>query len=82
MEPTAKFNFTLDGAPYLVQAEPCRFNSDLQYRVSVNGADDVLFTFDNQLGRYAPIGNDSISIPDNLEIAIGSHLNGLCLGRP
>ena len=82
MEPTTKFNFTLDGAPYLVQAEPCRFNSDLQYRVTVTGADAVLITLDTPLGRYAPIGNDSINIPDSLEIAIGSRLNGLSLGKP
>lgn len=69
------FNLSVDGAPYIVKATPCRFNENIQYRVVINGGDEVLFTFNSELGRFAPVGDDAISVPDNLEIAIGNKLN-------
>ena len=81
MPQTVNFNFALDGAPYVIKAAPCYFNSDLQYKVSINGGDEVLFTFDANLGRYAPVGDDAIDITDSLEIAIGTKLNGHSLEK-
>ena len=71
-----KFNFTIDGAPFIVAAEPSQFNSELRYTVTVNNDTTVMFAFDKELGRYAPIGDEAINIPDDLELAIGSRLNG------
>ena len=45
------------------------------------GGDEVLFTFDANLGRYAPVGDDAINITDSLEIAIGTKLNGHSLEK-
>lgn len=34
-----------------------------------------MFVFDSDLGRYAAVGNASISVPDDIELAIGARLN-------
>jgi hypothetical protein len=79
MEKTTNFTFTIDGAPYIVKAEASYFNSELQYTVNINDADEVLFIFNSDLGRYAPVGENAVDVPDDLEIAIGTKLNGLSL---
>lgn len=75
MEQTLVFNLSVDGAPYIVKAVPSHFNNILQYAVNINDGTDVVFTFDPRLGRYAPVGDNAVSVADNLEIEIGSRLN-------
>lgn len=65
----------LDGIPYMIKATPCYYNTELQYKVSINGNDEVMFVFDSDLGRYAAAGNASINVPDDIELAIGARLN-------
>jgi hypothetical protein len=76
MEQTLDFNITVDGAPYVVKAVSCHFNDRLQYTVTINDGEEIIFAFDPQLGRYAPVGDDTIDVSDSLEIEIGSRLNG------
>lgn len=75
MGQTLKFNVAIDGAPYIIKAVPCQFNSDTQYRVNINDAEEVMFAFNPALGRYAAIGDDALNVPDNVEIVIGGKLN-------
>jgi len=65
----------LNGTPYMIKATPCYYNTELQYRVSINGNDEVIFVFDRDLGRYASEGNASVNVPDDIELAIGARLN-------
>lgn len=74
-------NMTLqiDGVPFMIVAEPCYFNSELQYKVSINGGEEIMFVFDTELGRYNATGDASVFVPDVVELAIGDRLNGMSL---
>ena len=65
----------VDGVPYFVKATPFHLNGDKQYQVAINEGREVTFVFDPELGRYAPVGDAAVSVPDNLEIEIGTKLN-------
>lgn len=65
----------VDGVPYFVKATPFQLNGNKQYQVAINEAKEVTFVFDPELGRYAPVGDSALSVPDNLEIEIGTKLN-------
>ncbi|HEY9177727.1 MAG TPA: hypothetical protein VIN07_08560 [Flavipsychrobacter sp.] len=74
-------NLTLriDGVPFMIVANPRYFNLDLQYEVSINGGEAVMFVFDKDLGRYSATGDASVLVPDVVDQAIGDKLNGLSL---
>lgn len=77
MEGNVKFNIAIDGVPYFIRAVPCHYNSELQYKVSVNdNNDELLFIFDSEIGRYTAVGSGTEILPDNLELEIGNMLNG------
>jgi hypothetical protein len=65
----------LNGVPYMIKATPRHYTTELQYKVAINGNDEVMFAFDSDLGRYAAFGDDSINVPDDIELAIGARLN-------
>lgn len=67
--------FEIDGLPYEIKAVPCLYNNEIQYLVSLNGGEDVIFVFDSDLGRYSAQGNNAIDIPDYVDIEMGNHLN-------
>lgn len=69
-----KFELLLAGIPYFVKAAPFSFNDDTRFKVSYNGGDEHIFTWDSDLGRLSAIDEDAISIPDDLEAAISSKL--------
>ncbi|MES2702309.1 MAG: hypothetical protein V4649_06700 [Bacteroidota bacterium] len=71
----------VDNRPYVVDAERCSYNDELQYRVKVNGSDEVLFVFDRDLGHYHASGNDGAMVPENVAEAIGNQLNRDSLDR-
>jgi hypothetical protein len=75
MEGVLNMNFRVDEVPYYIIATPCRYNSEVQYKVSINGNDEVIFVFDSDLGRYAATGNDGALVPDNVEMTIAEKLN-------
>jgi hypothetical protein len=63
-----------DGVPYEVTATPYTYNNMTRFYVSYNGSEQYVFAWDETLGRLASIGDESIDIPDNLEIAIAEKL--------
>ena len=68
------FELVLGGVPYIVQATPFEFNTETRFMVRYNGGDEHVFTWDSSLGRLAAIDDDSIDIPDDLEVAIAQKL--------
>ena len=68
------FQLLLNGVPYFIKAEPFRYNEETRFKVSYNGSDEHIFTWDAQLGRLSAIDDDAITIPDDLEAAISSRL--------
>lgn len=68
------FELLVDKVPYRVTAEPFSFNAETRFRVTYNGGDDHIFTYDPSLGRLAPIDDDAGTMPDSLEVAIAERL--------
>lgn len=75
MSDRLNINVRVDNVPYSVTATPCVYNTEIQYKVSINGNNEVMFVFDPEVGRYVAAGNDSISVPDDVEMEIGNRLN-------
>ena len=71
------FQLLLNGVPYVVKASPFEFNTETRYSVSFNGSDEYIFTFDSSVGRYVAIGDDTSTIPDDVEVAIAEKLYAL-----
>jgi hypothetical protein len=65
----------VDNVPYVVDADACRYNDGVQYKVKVNDSDETLFVFDSELGRYYAAGDNGGTFPENVERAIGDELN-------
>jgi len=78
---TINLALQVDGVPYMIKATPCHYNTQLQYKVSINNNDEVMFVFDTELGRYASVGDASITVPDGVELAIGARLNSDSLNK-
>jgi hypothetical protein len=68
-----RFEFRLDGVPYIVKATPFQFNTETRYRVQFNGNEHI-FTWDSRIGRLAPIDDDASDIPDVVEEEIARRL--------
>ena len=68
------FNLVLSGVPYTVKVSPFEFNTETRFLVSYNGGDEHVFTWDSSMGRLAPLGDDSATMPDELERAIAERL--------
>lgn len=69
-----RFEILVDGVPYIVKAIPYDFNTETRFRVSYNGSEEYIFTWDSELGRLKAIGDESADLPDNLEQAIAEKL--------
>jgi hypothetical protein len=70
----SSFEIVVNGVPYMVKAEPFSFNTETRYKVSYNGGDEHIFTFDSSVGRLTAIDDDSATMPDDLERAIAGRL--------
>ncbi|MEJ7680139.1 MAG: hypothetical protein WKG06_20220 [Segetibacter sp.] len=68
------FQLLLNGIPYVVKASPFEFNTETRFGVSFNGSEDYIFTYDAAAGRYVAIGDETATIPDELEVAIADKL--------
>lgn len=68
-----RFEFRIDGVPYIVTATPFEFNTETRYRVRYNGAEHI-FTWDPGIGRLAPINDEASDIPDVVEEEISRRL--------
>jgi hypothetical protein len=71
------FQLLLNSVPYFVKASPFEFNGDTRFTVSYNGSDDFIFTYDKTVGQYVAIGEDTGTIPADLEVAIAERLYAL-----
>jgi hypothetical protein len=69
-----KFNLVVDNVPYLVNAKAYQFNDETRYRVSINGNDAHIFTWDSDLKRLKAIDDEASILPDDLEEAISAKL--------
>ena len=69
-----RFNLNVGGVPYLVKVSSFEFNTETRFRVSYNGSDEHIFTWDTRVGRLAAIDDDSGTMPDDLEVAIAERL--------
>jgi hypothetical protein len=70
-----RFELSVDGVPYSIQATPFRFNDETRYNVRYNG-NEYIFSWDPEIGRLAPLDEDGAEIPDNLEEVIAQKLAG------
>lgn len=68
------FQLLLNGIPYIVKAMPFKFNTETRFRVSFNGSDEFIFTYDTSVGQYVAIGDETATIPADLEVAIAERL--------
>jgi len=68
-----RFELLVDKVPYSVTATPFEFNAETRYKVVYDGTEHI-FVWDNGLGRYAPINDDSSAIPVTVEEAIAARL--------
>ncbi len=68
------FQLVLNGIPYIVKAVPFKFNTEIRFSVSFNGSDDFIFTYDTNVGQYVAIGEETETIPSDLEVAIAERL--------
>ena len=71
------FQLLLNGVPYVVKASPFAFNTETRFTVSYNGSEDFVFTYDPTVGHYVAIGEDSETIPADVEVAIAEKLFSL-----
>ena len=71
------FQLLLNGVPYVVNASPFEFNTETRFKVSYNGGEEYIFTYNAAVGRYVPIGDETSTIPDDLEVAIAERLYSL-----
>lgn len=71
------FELLLNGVPYDVKASPFEFNTETRFRVSFNDSEEYIFTYSAAAGRYVSIGDETSTIPDDLEEAIADKLYSL-----
>jgi hypothetical protein len=71
------FQLLLNGVPYIVKAAPYEFNTETRFSISFNGSEDFIFVYDATVGRYVAIGDETSTIPDDLEVAIADRLYSL-----
>jgi len=68
------FELLVDSVPYEVKVIPFEFNTETRFRVSYNGGEEHIFTWDSSLGRLSPIDDGAATMPDDLEVAIAERL--------
>ena len=69
-----KFELVVDGIPYIVKVIPFQFNNETRFRVSYNGGEEHIFTWDSDLKRLWAIDDDASTMPDSLGMAISQKL--------
>jgi hypothetical protein len=67
------FNLNVDEVPYVVEAEPYRFNDEERYNIRVNGGVAHVYAWDAQIRRFRSL-DDASEIPDTLDEAISRKL--------
>ena len=67
------FTLLVDNVPVDARAVPFKFNEETRFTVTINGS-EYMFVFDTSIGRYAAIGDEAATLPDNLEVAVADRL--------
>jgi hypothetical protein len=65
-----KFEFEIDGVPYLVKIIPFKFNAQTRYRVNYNGGKENIFVWDPEVGHMRAIDDTASTLPDTLSLEI------------
>lgn len=68
------FQLLLNGVPYVVRATPFEFNTETRFSISINESEDFIFVYNAAVGRYVAIGDETSTMPDDLEVAIAERL--------
>lgn len=71
---TKHYEIAVDGVPYIINVLAFEFNTEKRYIVNVNGTEEYLFLWDNTLGRFAAVGDNTSTLPSNLESEIAARL--------
>jgi hypothetical protein len=74
--PTEEKNFDLllDGVPYIIRSVPFLFNEEWRFRISVNGDEAHVFTWDSEAKMLRAIDDEASTLPVGLEEAISNKL--------
>jgi len=68
------FQLLLNSVPYVVKASPYEFNTETRFSVSYNDSEEFIFAYDAAAARYVAIGDETSTIPDDVEVAIADKL--------
>jgi hypothetical protein len=75
-EKVKNFDLVVDGVPYTIKSIPFHFNSELRFRIILNGTSEHVFTWDSEVGMLRAINDDSSILPAGLEEALSEKLQG------
>jgi hypothetical protein len=68
------FDLLLNQVPYTVRAVPYSFNTETRFRVSYNDSPEYIFAWDEEVEQFTSIGDETTSIPDEVEEAVAVRL--------
>ncbi len=74
MQQQQSFEVLVDSVPYFIKATSYSFNGETRYSVNFNGSPDYVFVWDSSVKRMIAVGDDTATLPDNLEVAIAERL--------
>jgi len=64
----------IDNIPYEVEVTPIAFNEEKRFNISINGGDEHVYVWDDQIQAIRPLDDGAAIIPEPLEKAIGEQL--------
>jgi hypothetical protein len=68
------FDLLIDGVPYIIRSVPFLFNEEWRFRISVNGDEGHVFTWDSEAKMLRAIDDEASTLPVGLEEAISDKL--------
>jgi hypothetical protein len=71
---TKNFEIVVDGVPHKIKATAFSFNDETRFNVEYNGSEELIFVWDSSLKRLSAIGDESINLPDTVEVEIAAKL--------
>lgn len=73
MEPVT-FDLLLNRVPYVIKVVPFSFNTETRFKVSYNDSPEFVFAWDEEVEQYVALGDESATIPDDVEEAVSTRL--------
>ncbi len=71
---TKNFEIAVDGVPHIIKATAFSFNDETRFNVHYNGSEEILFVWDSSLKRLAAVGDESVNLPESVELEIAAKL--------